>query len=86
MRPLNRERRDFFRYMTLLGLAGFSAAPLQAAKYAKNIIQYQETPKDGKKCSACMHFLPKTNECTLVEGSISPDGRCRLFLLPPQKR
>jgi hypothetical protein len=85
MRPLNTQRRDFFRYMALLGLAGFSTVPLQAAKYAKSIIQYQDTPKNGQKCSACMHFLPKTNECTLVEGTISPDGWCRLFLLPPKE-
>ena len=87
MRPINTQRRDFFRYMVLLGVAGFSAVPLQAAnKYAKNIIQYQETPKNGQKCKDCMHFLPKTNECTLVEGTISPDGWCRLFLLPPNER
>ncbi|MDA3945365.1 MAG: iron oxidase oxidoreductase [Helicobacteraceae bacterium] len=86
MRPLNTKRRDFFRYMALLGLAGFSVAPLQAAKYAKTIIQYQETPKDGKVCKDCIQFLPETSGCKLVEGSINPEGWCRLFVLLPEKR
>ncbi|MCJ7765152.1 MAG: high-potential iron-sulfur protein [Thiovulaceae bacterium] len=81
MRLLNRQRRDFFRYMVLLGLAGFSAAPLQAAKLAKNKVQYQETPKDDQKCKDCLQFLSKTSECKLVEGSINSDGWCSLFVL-----
>jgi hypothetical protein len=86
MRPLNTQRRDFFRYMTLLGLAGFSAVPLHAAGKAKqSAVQYQDTPKDGKKCSDCVHFISKTNECKVVEGTVDPDGWCSLFVLPPKK-
>lgn len=72
--------------MILLGLAGFSAVPLHAAKVAKSVVQCQDTTKDGKKCSACIHFLPKTNECKVVEGSIDPDGWCSLFAQLPLKR
>ena len=86
MEPLERSRREFFRYMALLGIAGFSAVPLQAAKIAPPTVQYQETPKNGQKCMDCMHFLPETNECKLVAGTISPEGWCRLFILPPDKR
>lgn len=86
MKPTNDSRRDFFRYMTLLGLAGFTTAPLQAAKIAPPTVQYQEMPKNGQKCMECMHFLPETSECKLVAGPISPEGWCRLFILPPDKR
>lgn len=86
MKPLNRPRRDFFRYMALLGMAGFAVSPLQAAKIDPPTVQYQETPKNGQKCKDCMHFLPETNECKLVAGPINPEGWCRLFILPPDKR
>ena len=86
MQQEHQSRRRFFRYMALLGLAGFSAVPLQAAKIAKAAVQYQETPKEGKVCGECMHFLPETSECKLVEGTINPQGWCRLYVLPPDKR
>ena len=78
-------RRSFLRYMALLGLAHF-ATSAQAAKLTKEAIQYQETPKDGKVCRDCMHFLPETSECKLVAGHINPEGWCRLFVLPPDRR
>lgn len=86
MKPENGARRSFFRYMALLGLAGFSAVPLQAAKIAKAAVQYQDTPRDGQVCRDCMHFLPDTGGCKLVAGPISPEGWCRLFVLPPESR
>lgn len=86
MKPENGSRRTFFRYLALLGLAGFSALPLHAAKIAKEAVQYQDTPRDGKVCRECMHFLPDTSECKLVAGPIDPEGWCRLFVLPPEQR
>ena len=71
-------RRSFFQYMAILGLATFSATPLYA-KGTKEQYNYQDTQKDGNKCSMCMHFISKTNECRMVEGSISPDGWCAVF-------
>lgn len=85
MKPINTQRRDLFRYMTLLGLVAFSAVPLHAAKAAQSAVKYQDTPKDDEKCSDCVHFIPKTNECKVVEGSIDPEGWCNLFQVSPKK-
>lgn len=78
-------RRSFFQYLAVLGLVTFSSTKLQA-KGTKEQYRYQDTPKDGQKCSDCMHFLPKTNECRMVKGSISPDGYCKAFYVDPRKK
>ena len=78
-------RRSFFQYLAVLGLVAFSTTKLEA-KGTKKQYKYQENPKDGKKCSDCMHFLPKTNECRMVEGAISPDGYCAAFYIDPRKK
>ncbi len=78
-------RRDFFRYMALFGLLTWSAVPLHA-KITKEKIDYKDTPQDGKRCIECIHFLPDTNECKLVEGTIDPNGWCKLYYkLKPKK-
>lgn len=41
-------------------------------------VQYQDTPKDGQKCSGCALFQPP-NACQTVEGTISPEGWCAQF-------
>jgi len=78
-------RRGFLRYMAILGLAAFSATPL-LAKGTKAQYKYQETPKDGQTCVECMHFLPETNECRMVEGSIEPQGWCAAYYKSPAKK
>ncbi|MBW6489544.1 iron oxidase oxidoreductase [Sulfurimonas sp.] len=78
-------RRVFFRYMAILGLATWGVTPL-LAKGTKEKLIYQETPKDGKKCADCLHFLPETNECKVVEGAISPDGWCMMYFKDTRKK
>jgi len=78
-------RRVFLRYMAVLGLAQFGTTAM-AAKITKATVKYQDTPKDGQVCRDCMHFLPSTNECKLVEGPINPEGWCNIFVLAPDKR
>lgn len=69
--------------MAVLGLAAFSSTPLYA-KMPKDKVRYQESPKDGKKCSGCIQFIPEKNECKLIEGSINPNGWCMLFAPIPK--
>ncbi|GIT97533.1 iron oxidase oxidoreductase [Sulfurovum sp. TSL1] len=76
-------RRDFFRFMSALGLVSFFTTPLNA-KTAKNIVKYQSTPKDGDSCKTCIHFIPETNECKTVEGSVDPNGWCNIYSRDPQ--
>lgn len=70
--------------MAILGLVAWSTTPLYA-KATKDNVKYQDTPKDGKKCIDCIHFLAATNECKVVEGSISPDGWCTVYVKDPKK-
>lgn len=75
-------RRDFFKSLAALGIMGF-VAPAAYAKVPKKQVAYQETPKNGETCDKCIHFLPETNGCKVVEGSIEPKGWCSLYV---QKR
>lgn len=71
-------RREFFKSLTALGMFLFTTQTLYA-KGSKERFMYQETPKDGQKCKDCIHFMPKTNRCKVVEGSIAPQGWCSLY-------
>ena len=57
-----------------------SAAPAAPAKVSQASVQYQTQPKEGKKCADCMNFVAESNTCKLVEGSISPNGWCVLWV------
>ena len=78
-------RRDFFIFISTLGLVSFFATPL-SAKTSKNIVKYQSTPKDGNACKTCMFFIPETNECQIVEGSIDPNGWCTSYFRDPNNK
>jgi hypothetical protein len=40
---------------------------------------YQGTPKGDQRCEGCANFQPP-NACKFVEGHISPNGWCQLFV------
>jgi hypothetical protein len=66
-----------------IGLAGSAAAePMQLAqdsqKVAQNLVQYQQMPKDGNKCSMCVNWVAP-NQCKVVAGVINPNGWCVAF-------
>lgn len=56
-----------------------AAAPAASPKVSKASVQYQAEPKGDQKCATCMHFIPESNTCKLVEGDISPNGWCVLW-------
>ncbi len=58
------------------------AEPAAQQKVAKAQVQYQDSPKEGKKCADCAHFV-QPNGCRLVEGTISPQGWCSQFTVKP---
>lgn len=78
------KRRNFFKYMAVLGLVSFSVSPLEA-KLTRKQIKYQDTPNFGRKCVDCLHFIPKTSECKIVEGTINPNGWCTVYVKNPNK-
>ncbi|MEW5251309.1 high-potential iron-sulfur protein [Microbulbifer sp. 2201CG32-9] len=53
---------------------------LAQGKASKEAVQYQETPKNGQKCKDCQ-FWTEPNGCQVVEGEISPEGWCSLFVV-----
>src|SRR5258708_38795335 len=76
-------RRGFFEKATL-GVAGASAAlcapgVVQAQpELSKDIAGYQGQPKGSQRCELCKKFKPP-GACTLVTGSVNPQGWCRFF-------
>jgi len=61
------------------GAAGAAARSAMAQeKLAQNLVQYQDTPKDGAMCSACVNFVAPDG-CKIVDGKISPNGWCVAF-------
>jgi anaerobic selenocysteine-containing dehydrogenase len=57
-----------------------------AAKAAKSAFQYQDKPKDGKKCANCSLYIPGAKgQCKVVEGDISPEGWCLAYVEAPKK-
>ena len=72
------------RALSLLALPGLLMERKAHAqqKVAKEPVQYQDKPKNDQKCSGCLHFVAP-NTCKLVEGEISPDGWCTLYVLKP---
>jgi len=61
-----------------LSLAASSAEAQVAKKAAQSAAGYQAASSDGKHCSACQHFQAPSS-CRIVEGTISPNGSCKLF-------
>jgi len=55
--------------------AGLSQGALAQQKLAKNLIQYQDSPKGDQRCDNCTHWQPP-NACAIVEGPIAPNGWC----------
>ena len=49
-------------------------------KASKEAVQYQDTPKNDQKCKDCQ-FFTEPNGCQVVEGDISPEGWCSLFVV-----
>lgn len=72
-------RRSFFKYMIAAGAITFSPVVLHA-KVTKTVVKYQEKSTTGKKCKDCLHFIPETSECKLVDGKINPEGWCTFYL------
>jgi len=80
----NSDRRSVLR--TGLGLIAVGTAFSQDAraqqiaqeKLAHDLVQYQDTPKDGTQCSKCGQFQAP-NGCALVVSPIAPAGWCVAF-------
>jgi hypothetical protein len=51
-------------------------------KLTHEVAKYQDTPKDGQKCSTCIQFVEPAS-CKLVVDPISPDAWCQFYAAKP---
>lgn len=61
----------------VLGMAA-TGAEAQVKKAAQKDAGYQDSPNAGKSCSTCRQFQAPSS-CSVVEGTISGNGYCRLY-------
>jgi hypothetical protein len=47
-------------------------------KISKVAVNYQDHPDGDNRCDKCAQFQPP-DSCKMVEGTISPQGSCRIF-------
>jgi hypothetical protein len=79
--PTSMSRRQILRGACIAAggaavLAG-TVMPAQA-KMTQQAASYQDKPKAGASCADCALFKAP-NACTLVDGTISPQGWCRFY-------
>ena len=76
-------RRAVLQAAGLAALAPIAVHQAQAQdKLQGSMVMYQATPKDGQKCSTCLHWQPP-NACAIVAGVISPEGWCAVWAAKP---
>ena len=67
----------------MMGAGAVIAAQAKPAaatiKISKAAVAYQDHPEGEKRCDKCVQFQPP-DACKMVEGPISPEGSCRIFV------
>lgn len=80
-KPLS--RRDVFTrtaiFVTAMTAGLGASLRSAAAKMTQKAALYQDKPKDGAKCATCTHFQPPSS-CNIVDGTISPNGWCQMYI------
>lgn len=80
-------RRGVLKAALVMGAGGAllsAPASLAQQKASKEATNYQDTPKDGQKCSDCRFFIApeggaEMGACQVVAGEIHPNGWCTLY-------
>ena len=76
-------RRTSLKRGLLLAAGSVAAWATTMRAYAQEkieqaLVQYQNMPKDGAKCSLCVNWVAP-NACVIVAGVIKPEGWCVAF-------
>jgi hypothetical protein len=62
------------------GILAATSSPVEAQpKISKLAVNYQDHPDGDKRCDKCAQFQPP-DACKMVEGTISAQGSCRIFM------
>jgi len=64
----------------VLGIATSERA--NAAQVSQKLVAYQPTPHGTQQCDNCAQFQPPSG-CKVVEGTISPNGWCKVYVKKP---
>jgi hypothetical protein len=48
-------------------------------KISQTAVAYQDHPEGDKRCGKCLQFQ-QPSSCKIVDGEISPQGFCRIFI------
>jgi hypothetical protein len=76
---IDRDKRASLRGLIGVGLGLVAArAGAQDQKLAKELVRYQDTPKDRQECDKCVNWI-SPNQCKIVAGPINPKGWCIAF-------
>lgn len=80
-------RREVLRGALAVGCSllvpAFLSSPAHSAttkKASPASVKYQTHPKGEQKCGKCANFIAESNTCKVVEGKISPDGWCVMWI------
>ena len=71
--------REAGRAAGAISILSASVTAAIAAKMSKAAVSYQNAPSGDHRCGTCKQFLAP-NACRIVDGTISPQGWCRLWL------
>ena len=52
----------------------------QSGKVSKAQAKYQDKPKGDQSCAKCLNFIAASTTCKVVEGKVSPQGWCQLWV------
>jgi len=52
----------------------------EAKKATQASVQYQAKPNGDQKCATCLNFIAGSNTCKVVEGQVSPEGWCKIWV------
>lgn len=55
-----------------------SCADILGPKLSKAEAKYQDMPNGQQHCAGCVHF-ESPNSCSVVQGTVSPNGWCQRY-------
>lgn len=57
-----------------------AAENIGAGKMSQAQARYQDHPSGDQQCSNCTNFIAEDNTCKVVQGQVSPQGWCTLWI------
>jgi hypothetical protein len=79
-------RRTILLHGISMAVGAFSVAyaskALAQTKLSHEQAKYQETPKNGQKCSTCIQFVAPAS-CKIIADPIKPEGWCQFYGAKP---